>query len=45
MHFVLLLFWLHPVAYRTLVPLPGMEPVPPALGAESQPQDHQGSPQ
>ena len=29
------LFWLHPVACRILVPGPGMEPKPPAVGAQS----------
>ena len=29
------LFWLHPVACRILVPGPGMEPKPPAVGTQS----------
>ena len=33
--FFFFLFWLHPAAYGILVPQPGMEPNPPALGAWS----------
>ena len=40
----LYLFWLHLAAGGILIPLPGLEPVPPALEGGVSPLDHQGSP-
>ena len=37
-------FWPHHVACVILVPASGIKPVPPALGAQPQPLNHQGSP-
>ena len=42
--FLSLFFWLHPAACGILVPQPGIEPIPFALGGQSEPLDCQGRP-
>lgn len=45
--YLFLFVWLHrglSCGTWELVPLPGIEPSPPVLGAQSQPLDHQGIP-